>query len=403
MTTQSRVETKHSLLILSPVAIPEPQAPKVALPRKYVVGLEEFAARWQGSVTVLLPRARKRDDNLDYVSVDRVTAPYIWAALPDNELALCEYLRSASVVMASMISRYIRIPSLCASVGVPFVLDADLTPEIREQIIRSENNNPLLRWRRIYWQRNMEKNYTAMVRAAHGAHLQGPVAYETYAPLSRSPLLYFNTRTSRSMLPTVEQLEARAASLRRGAPLRLVYSGRWRAMKGILELPRIAVELRRLGVHAEWTIFGSGMLEQELARAVSEAGLNNMHLRGEVPFPDLMRFAAHESDLFVCCHLQGDPSTTFIEMLSAGVPLIGYNTPGLRSIITLSDAGWLTPLGNSASLASQIAELNRSRECLVAASLKAVEFAGSWTFEDIMAQRVAHLQSIAGNANSPEN
>lgn len=387
--------------MFSPLAVPDPASDPLGLPRKYVDGLTAFAELWQGPLTLVLPQASKRDDNLDYITIHRAGLPFEVRAFPDAPVTLRDLIQSAAVVLAPMLYRYVQIPALCSASHVPFVLDADITPAVREEIIRAENKNPLLRWRRLLWQRNMEHHYTAMVRAAQGVQLLGPTAFETYAPLNPSALMYFDTRVRRAMLPTTEQIQARTERLRSGAPLRLIYSGRWRAMKGVMDLPSVAAELRRLGVNAQWDIFGGGMLQDKLERAITNAGLDNMRLRGEIPFPELMRFVGDECDLFVCCHRQGDPSTTFIEMLSVGVPLVGYDTSGLRGIVALSGAGWLTPLDNATALAARIMELERNRDELVQALDAAARYTKNKSFEDMMQQRVTHLRAIATGSAQP--
>lgn len=385
------------LLWLSPLAAPDPASEQTFLPRKFVDGIADLAELWDGRLVLAIPDAPQRDDTLDYIPVERAALPFDLCAFPTDATAQRTLLQSAALVCVPMVSRYIQIPSLCAALHLPFVLDADFTPTIREEIIRLETKNPLRRWRRLLWQHNMEKNYTAMVRAAQGIQLHGPEAFNTYAPLNPSPMMYLNTRVHAAMLPTPTQMQLRVERLRAGKPLRLIYSGRWRAMKGVQDLPRVALELRRFGVRAEWDIFGGGALAKQLERAVADAGLDNLHLNGERMYPDLMRFAADTADLFVCCHKQGDPSTTFIEMLSMGVPLVGYDTSGLRGMVSLSGAGWLTPRGDVNALAARLAELDRDRESLIAASCAAVEFTRDKTFQDESRVRVAHLNAVAAN------
>jgi hypothetical protein len=112
-----------------------------------------------------------------------------------------------------------------------------------------------------------------------------------------------------------------------------------------------------------------------------------------------MRVVANESDLFVCCHKQGDPSTTFNEMLGAGIPLIGYAYDGLRGALSLVDAGWLTPRNNVDALVARIAELERHRETIIAACCAAAEFTRDKTFEDMMQARAAHLSAVLDTHN----
>jgi glycosyltransferase involved in cell wall biosynthesis len=58
------------------------------------------------------------------------------------------------------------------------------------------------------------------------------------------------------------ELAERAAAVKQGGPLRLLFSGRLVPMKGADHLVRVAVELRRLGVPFEMTVCGGGVLDR---------------------------------------------------------------------------------------------------------------------------------------------
>lgn len=388
----------NTLLILAPVAIPEPAAEAPELPRKFVDGIRAFAGLWNGRVTLLLPKAARRDENLDYVSVLRRELEFDVHTLPYDADGMRVMLEGAALVLVPLVHLYAHVPSLCANLGVPVVCDADYTPAIRRDNVRASTRNPILRWRRLWWLRRMEPRYRVMIQRAAGAQLLGVPAYETYAKLNRMPLLYFDTRVRRAMLVTEEQMKARAERLRAGAPLRLVYSGRLNAAKGADDLLRVAGALRRRAVKFSFDIFGDGNLAGQMRRAVDGPGWKKVHLHGAVPFPELMRFVTNESDLFVCCHRQGDPSTTFIETMSAGVPLVGYAREGLREIVSPAQAGWVSPCDDVEALAARITELDGARETLVAGAYAAAGFTRSKSFEETMSRRVNHLRAVAEKA-----
>lgn len=386
---------RRVLLMLSPVTVTDPAADPLPLPRKFLDGVCAFAELWRGQLLLLLPQAAQRDDNLDYVSIPRAGLPFEACPLPDSPAGLLSFIQSSAVTFVPLVPQYTSLHPLCTTAGVPLVLYADRSLKTRREIVRAETRNPLVRWRRLLWLERMEVQYRAMLRAASGAQLQDAETYDAYAPLNRSPLLYHDTRMRRAMFATDAQRNARRVRLQSGTPLRLVYSGKWIARKGVLDLPRVALELQRLGVPFEMDIYGGGVLETKLRRALTDAGLNHVRLRGELPFPELMRRVADECDLFICCHTQGDPAATFIEMLSVGIPLVGYDTGALRGIVSLSGAGWLTPRENPSALAARIAQLDQNRAALVAATDSAAAFTQNKSFEDVMQQRTAHLVAVA--------
>lgn len=386
--------TERTLLIFSPVAVPDPNVDPLGLPRKYLEELQAFAELWEGAVTVLLPRAARRDDNLDYVETARVERGFMVRALPTDETTLRAEIRAAALAYVALVPWYVQVHPLFQALDVPVVYSTDYTLEIRRDIVYAQTRNPLLRWRRLLYVTRLEKRYRRMMREAAGIQLQEIPAYNAYASLNPAALGYFNTHLRRDMLATAEQLNARAERLRAGAPLRLVYSGRWNVIKGVDDLPRVARALRERNVPFEMDIFGGGAAEKNLRRALADARLKNVRLRGELPFKELMRVVANESDLFVCCHKQGDPARTFNEMLGVGIPLIGYNYCGLRGALARVNAGWLTPRNDVRALVARIAELERDREAIIAASYAAAEFARDKSFDAMMQARVAHLRAI---------
>jgi colanic acid/amylovoran biosynthesis glycosyltransferase len=391
--------TDRTLLILSPVAVTDPNADPLNLPRRMVDQWRAFAELWDGSVTVLLPRAARRDDNLDYVPTPRAKCAFAARAFPTDEQTLRAELGAAGVVYVPLVPWFVAVHTLAHALHIPVVYITDFTFEIRKEIVCAQTRNPILRWRRLLYVTRLEKKYRRMLREAAGIQLQDVPAYNAYGALNRAALGFFNTHMRRDMLATTAQLNARAERLRAGAPLRLVYSGRWNAIKGVDDLPRVARRLRERNVPFELDIFGGGVLEDNLRRALADARLNNVRLRGELPFAELMRVAANEHDLFVCCHKQGDPSTTFNEMLGAGIPLIGYAYDGLRGALSQVNAGWLTPRNDVDALAARIAELERNRESIIAAGCAAAEFTRVKTFDDMMQARTAHLRAVLETRN----
>lgn len=392
--------SERTLLILSPVAVPDAAADPLGLPRKFVEQLRAFAELWDGHVTVLLPRTARRDDNLDYVQTPRSDSSFALRAFPTDDKGLRAELGAAAVVYVPLVPWFTHVHSIVQALNVPVVYFTDYTFEIRKEIVYAQTRNPFLRWRRLLYITRLEKKYRRMMREAAGIQLQDVSAYNAYAKLNRAALGFFNTHMRREMFATDEQLHERAERLRAGVPLRLVYSGRWNVIKGVDDLPRVARALRERNVPFELDIFGRGVLEKNLRRALADAQLDNVRLRGELPFAELMRVVANEDDLFVCCHRQGDPATTFNEMLGAGIPLIGYAYDGLRGALANVNAGWLTTRNDVHALAARIAELEHNRETINAASKAAAEFTRDKSFDAMMQTRVAHLRAVLETRNN---
>src|SRR5262249_16164737 len=106
-----------------------------------------------------------------------------------------------------------------------------------------------------------------------------------------------------------------------------------------------------------------------------------------------------ETDLFVCCHRQGDPSCTYVETMACGVPIVGYGNEAWEGLARVSGAGWVTPVGEPIKLAERIAALERDRSALSNAAHAALDFARSHSFEKTFPRRVEHLDRGASSAS----
>jgi glycosyltransferase involved in cell wall biosynthesis len=274
---------------------------------------------------------------------------------------------------------------------------AEYTLQTRRRIVRAETSNPLLRWRREWWNTQLERQYEDAVRQASGLQCNGLPTYEAYRPLNQRTMLYFDTRVRANQLISDEQLAHKQRAMMRGEPLRLAFSGRLISMKGADHLPQVAFELKRLGVPFTMDICGGGDLLPAIARLIERLGLRNfVRLRGVLDFrEELLPLIANEVDLFVCCHRQGDPSCTYLETMSSGTPIVGYDNEAFASLVRHSGTGWLSPLDDPVTLAYRIAEINADRKGLAQAAADSRDFASQHIFENTMEMRIDHLQSCA--------
>lgn len=390
----------NTLLILPPLRAKHSAAGRVILPRKFLDGVSEYAKLWQGRVAVAMTASEATDWSLDMVEANPLDLPFEIRPLPPTPAAQRDLIHSARLVFATLVPRHVAVAALCAEERVPVAYDADMPLAAREGTILAETRNPLLRWRRRRWNCRLEARYRSALRIASGVQCNGPACFQAYSAFTPRPFLYLNTRVRRDMLASPEEREARRARLLAGQPLNLVFSGRLTAMKGVLDLPRVAAALKERHVAFTLSIFGSGEQASALEQASQVLQVGDcVRIEGEVPFQDLVRRVARESDLFVCCHPQGDPSTTFLETMSFGVPLVGYDTEGLRGILDLAGTGWLSPCGNPAALAARIADLDANRPALTAAAERVYEFARRRTFEETMRMRVEHLKRCAASVS----
>jgi len=110
----------------------------------------------------------------------------------------------------------------------------------------------------------------------------------------------------------------------------------------------------------------------------------------------LIPFMKQGVDLFVCPHRQGDPSCTYLETMSCGVPIVGYENAAFVGVCDHSDAGWPVAMDQPKQVARQIAQLHKHRKQIVEHAMQSLNFAKSHSFEETFARRVDQLIELAG-------
>jgi glycosyltransferase involved in cell wall biosynthesis len=293
-------------------------------------------------------------------------------------------------------------PKLALALGVPYILVVEY--DLRTHIVAttSETTNPLRRASRTA--RRAWRYFTVDIpemRRAHSLHCNGYPVYEAAAPHNANRLLYLDSRMSEDMLISPDQLTARLAS-RTGRPLRLLYSGMYERMKGADDVIRVGLECLRRGLDIEMHCYGEGTLRTDMeALAATAARPGRIRINEAVPYPELVKIV-REFDIFVCCHIQNDPSCTYLESLGAGLPIVGYQNRMWDGLCRHSGAGLLSHLGQPASVADDIQLLASDHEMLAAMSVNALTFARKHCYEREFARRIDALNA-ALSLDEPTN
>lgn len=368
----------------------------IRLTGKFISGMQSYVDQWDGPVTVLIePNVDDRSENLDDVWLHTDELPFqVVVAKHDSDLAKKTML-SAGVVMGGPHHRMHHAAKTCADAGVPFVMVTEYSLKTRLQIVDADNPVFWRRWRRRRWQMGQEKSIVASIRQSAGLQCNGTPTFEAYRDLNPNTLLYFDSRVSRHMIPSEPGLATRGLSFSTERPLRLAFSGRLNLMKGADHLVRVAVELRRLGVPFRLSIYGDGPLAQDMSEAIWSQGLaNEVVMGGVLNFnSELMPQIREHTDLFVCCHRQGDPSCTYLETLACGVPIVGYDNEAFAGMLRICPAGVAVPMNDYQTLAREITRLVQSPKVLLQKAYAGLAFAGKHTFESEFSARIKHLNS----------
>jgi colanic acid/amylovoran biosynthesis glycosyltransferase len=369
---------------------------QVLLTRKLIEAIDKLQSLWPGSLTVFMEETHKENDNLDKKVFNFDELSFKLELLSFDTITADRLRNQTSLVLATVGYRQNHISQVCREADVPCIYVSEYTLRTRKQIAVVENPDNLLRqfWR-SRWEEAQEWKQQRAIKLASGLQCNGTPTYEVYRPLNPNTMLFFDTRITEDMLATFDDIERRTRD--ETMPIRLVFSGRLNRMKGANQLLDVALELNRLGTPFEMFISGAGDLEKSMHQRIAEEGLGNcVKMMGVPDFKTIfLPFVKANIDLFVCCHPQGDPSCTYIETMSCGVPIVGYANEAFEGIVEQSKAGWLVEINQPKLLAKKISELSRKRNEIKAMSFKSLEFAKERTFDKTFKARIEHMERIA--------
>jgi glycosyltransferase involved in cell wall biosynthesis len=257
----------------------------------------------------------------------------------------------------------------------------------------------LTRLRRDLFVRRTERRRRKAFELADGIQANGTAAYDEYRKFGDC-LLYFDTRIGRDAMISDEALSRRLEASAAGHPLRLAFSGRLTGMKGVDHLVRVAAGLRAEGVDFHLTVYGTGDLESRMKADIGALELDQqMTMRGAVDFHEVLVPEIKSSvDAYVMLHRQSDPSCTYLETLSCGIPIVGYANKAFSGILDMVDVGVGVAMDDVAGIAAAIRRLDSDRALLSHKARIAAAFARRHSFEDTFRNRVDHLLRLAGEA-----
>lgn len=396
-------DTAQELIILSNLKARRSAAGRLIMTQKFLDGVAEYARNWPGTVTTLVGLDTRPGIDMDQVETDLTNDSVRMELRPETPEGMANRLEKAALVVMLLSPYETEAAALCHRLGVPVVFVSEYTPRTERDIMNLTTPDVLRRLRRRWYIRQSETKRLKMLRKfAAGLQCSGTPTYDLYSPIVPNTLLFFDNRVPADVIMTQEALAEKTAKMVETAPLRLVFGGRLTAMKGVMDLPRVALALNRRNVPYHLDICGSGDQEDLLRRQIDREGLSDritllppMDFRtGWVPY--LQRNA----DLFVCCHPQGDPSSTYSEVMSCGVPIVGYDNEAFAGIVRESGAGWSVPIGDAEAMAAEIARLHEDRSDLQKTARSGLEFARKHRFEATFCRRSAHLRAAS---RLPEN
>lgn len=385
--------TAKELILLPVLKAHEAASGRMIVTQKYLKGAAEYAKYWPGPVTSLFDVSPSPSTDLDHVEVAGDHDIHSIEVRPRDPQVLARRLQSASVVVSFLSPFEFATAELCNRLGVPIIQVSEYTLRTECQIIDASGANYIANLRRKLWAWRAERLRRQLIRISAGLQCNGLPTYNSYRGICPDALLFLDNRVRKTDVISIQELSRKAKDARAGRPLRLVYGGRFVPMKGVLHLPEVARHLRQAGVPFQFSIYGAGPEENKLRAAISRYALEDqVSILQPVDFDkEWVPFLKQQADLFVCCHVQGDPSSTYVEAMASGVPIASYDNEAFKGIVEFSGSGFLAPMGRSKALAGVIADLHRDRDRLLEAAQIGRSFSEQHCFETTFSRRVDHF------------
>jgi len=275
-------------------------------------------------------------------------------------------------------------PAIARAHDVPYIMVLEY--DLRTQLVMAQTDvpNPLRRGVRAA---RCALRYAASaldMRLAHSLHCNGYPIFDETRWFNPNRLLYLDSRMSSDLVIDAERLHKRLATARR--PMRLLFSGRYERVKGADDAVRVALACIARGVDVEMHCYGQGRLRAEMSRLAAQGAPGRIQIHDAIPYPELVE-RSREFDLFVCCHIQSDPSCTYLEAFGAGLPVVGYGNRMWQRLSSESAVGYVSPMGAPEAVAEHVARLSANPQTLAEMSERARRFAAEHAFEHEFSRR----------------
>lgn len=359
--------------------------------RKFLTGMRRFAELLDEPLTAIFSELPDDSKTMDLVEV-----PYDQVGFKVFVIPLTATQEEAREILTDVISKSRLVygytnwgmADLAKKLNVPYVLilEYDLKTQIT---INASGVSNLLRKcvRALRSSLHYARVDVPAMRNAQSLHCNGYPIYRESALFNANRLIYLDSRMSGDMVIAEDVLSTRLAN-RQNRRLKLLFSGRYEKIKGATDAVRVGIECVRRGLPVEMHCYGQGALRDDMQALVTAAECEQaIFVHDAIPYPELVQ-RSYEFDLFVCCHIQNDPSCSYLEAFGAGLPVVGYANRMWRNLSQASGIGFASTIGNVDKVVESIVGLMQKPEQLNRWSQVSREFALEHTFEAEFKKRI---------------
>jgi len=387
--------TKEQILSITPSVPCWVEGGYILFDRKFYDGILLYIKEWPGSLRLIMKTSTTSLPAFGIIKKHVDEVPFEFLLLDKGEKIGHTHIEGTSILLASADSYdQLHLSAICNKEKIKCCYIIEYITETRYQINNLEAKNLLINMRRRLFIWQTERRRINAFKSADAIQANGMPAYNAYKDYANS-LLYFDTRVNKTSVITDEKLKERLDILTSKSPLKLAFSGRLIAMKGVDDLIEVALKLKEKQIPYELEIFGAGNLEGFISEKIKDHNLTNVTLKGSVDFDtELVPYIKKNIDLYLILHKQSDPSCTYLETLSCGIPIIGYNNKAFSGLLNKVDLGWGVPIGDINGVVEIITNINSHREQIKFKAQKGLELARLHDFETTFKARMNQLKSL---------
>jgi glycosyltransferase involved in cell wall biosynthesis len=353
--------------------------------RKFHLGMQNYLSSISHPIVSIHPESAGRENTMDMLEVPLKGLGYRVMAINNGTNAakaaqdaahMADQIRSSRLVYGGGLGS----EALCAVARIPqiAVLEYDLATRIK--VSTSQVGNPLRKVSRALRVYVEYLNGIADLRRSAGIHCNGYPIFDATEGYNANRLLYLDSRMYKEMVISDQQLETRLSRPNAG-PLKLLFSGRFDPIKGAVDAVRVGLACVVHGLDIELHCYGQGIQRDDMLRLASHpSAQGRIHIHEAVTYPELLKIA-RDFDVFVCCHVQSDPSCTYLESFGSGLPIVGYANRMWRRLCEESGAGFSSPLNQPNQVVEGVKRIVGDADLRRSMSRRARQFALSHTFE----------------------
>jgi glycosyltransferase involved in cell wall biosynthesis len=157
--------------------------------------------------------------------------------------------------------------------------------------------------------------------------------------------------------------------------------------------PHDVVEVAKRCPSHDFVMIGDGGTYEEVKKAAS--GVENVFLTGRLPKASLPAIYANALGLIFPTVQEGCPNVV-LEAMSSETPVIGYEATSMPELVTTGTSGYLTDVGNLASLAEGVERVSNHSDEMGANARNYIQ--QNHTFDRIASQYMSVYRRALGGA-----